>query len=92
MRPLYIKGHWDGTPVDQMLVDGGAYVNIMSWSLFSKLGHKEEELLKTNIMLSGFSGKASDAKGIISEELMVSGKTVPTTFFVVDITAGAMSC
>jgi hypothetical protein len=85
MRPLYIKGHLDETPVNQMLVDGGAYVKIMSWSLFSKLGHKEEELLKTNMMLSGFSGEASDMKGIISKELMVGSKTVPTTFFFVDV-------
>jgi hypothetical protein len=43
MRPLYIKGHLDGTPINRMLVDGVACMNIMSWSLFRKLGHKEEE-------------------------------------------------
>jgi hypothetical protein len=82
MRALYIKGHLDGMPINRMLVDGGACINIMPWSLFSKLGHKEEELSKTNTMLIGFSGEASDAKGIISKELMVSSKTVPTAFFV----------
>jgi hypothetical protein len=85
MRPLYIKGHLDGTLVNWMLVDGGACMNIMSWSLFSKLAHKEEELLKTNMMLSGFSGEASDAKGIVSKELMVGSKIVLTAFFVVDV-------
>jgi hypothetical protein len=50
--------------------------------LFSKLGHKEEELLKTNMMLSGFSGEVSDAKGIISKELTVGSRTVPMAFFV----------
>jgi hypothetical protein len=85
MRPHYIKGHLDGTLINRMLVDGGACVNIMPWSLFEKLGHKEEELFKTNMMLSGFSSEASDAKGIISKELMVGSKTMPMAFFIVDI-------
>jgi hypothetical protein len=85
VRPPYIKGHLDGTLVNRMLVDGGACVNIMPWSLFRKLGHKEEELLKKNMMLSGFSGDASDAKGIISMKLTTGSKTVPATFFVVDV-------
>jgi hypothetical protein len=85
MRPLYIKGHLDGTPINRMLVDGVACMNIMSWSLFRKLGHKEEELLNTNMMLSGFSGEAGDAKGFISNELTVGSKTVPMAFFVVDV-------
>jgi hypothetical protein len=85
MRPLYIKGHLDGTSVNHRQVDSGACVNIMPWSLFEKLGHKEEELLKTNMMLSGFLGEESDAKGIISKELTVGSKTVPTAFFIVDV-------
>jgi hypothetical protein len=85
IRPLYIKGHLDGTLINCMLFDGGACITIMPWSLFEKLCHKEEELLKMNMMLSGFSGQASDAKGIISKELMIGSKTVATAFFVVDI-------
>jgi hypothetical protein len=85
MKPLYIKGHIDGMPVNQMLVDGGACVNIMPCSLFKKLGGKENELMKTNMTLSGFSGEASEAKGIVSKELTVGSKTIPTTFFVVEV-------
>jgi hypothetical protein len=36
-----------------------------------------------NMMLSGFSGEPSDAKGIITKELIVDRKTVPTVFFMV---------
>jgi hypothetical protein len=75
----------DGKPVNQMLVDGGACVNIMPSVVFDRLVHKEEELLKTNMTLSGFLGEASDAEGIISKELTVSGKTVPTAFFMVNV-------
>jgi hypothetical protein len=35
--------------------------------------------------LSGFSGEPSQAKGIVSVELTVGSKTVPTAFFVVDV-------
>uniref|UniRef100_A0A8R7V0P5 Peptidase A2 domain-containing protein n=1 Tax=Triticum urartu TaxID=4572 RepID=A0A8R7V0P5_TRIUA len=85
LKPLFIGGHIDGKPIGRMLVDGGANVNIMPFLVFSKLGRKEEELMKTNMGLSGFSGDLSEAKGVISMELMVGSKTLPTTFFLVDV-------
>jgi hypothetical protein len=85
MRPLYIKGHLDGAPLDQMLVDGGACINIIPRVTFKKLGHTEGDLMRTNMMLSGFLGEASEAKGIISKELTMGSKMVPTTFFMVDV-------
>jgi hypothetical protein len=68
-----------------MLVDGGACVNIMLCTLFEKLGHKEEELMKTNMTLNGFSGKPSEAKGITLKELTVATKMMPMVFFVVEV-------
>jgi hypothetical protein len=38
-KPLFIKGHLDGKPVGQMMVDRGAIVNIMPWEVFERLGH-----------------------------------------------------
>jgi hypothetical protein len=34
MKPLFIRGHLDGTPIGHMLVDGGASINILPLSLF----------------------------------------------------------
>jgi len=85
LKPLYIKGHIDGKPIGGMLVDGGARVNVMPFSVFTKLGQKESELMKTSMGLSGFSGELSEAKGVIAMELIVGSKTVPTAFFVVDV-------
>jgi hypothetical protein len=85
MKLLYIKGHIDGMHVNLMLVDRGACMNIMPCSLFKKLGGRESELMRTNMTLSGFSGKASKAKGIMSKELMIGSKMIPTTFFVVEV-------
>jgi hypothetical protein len=38
LKPLYIRGHIDGKPVSRMLVDSGAIVNLMSYTIFKKLG------------------------------------------------------
>jgi hypothetical protein len=85
MKTLFIQGHLDGTLVGHMLVDGRASINILLLSLFKKLSHIEGDLKRINLSLSGFAGDLLEAKGIICKELTVRGKTVPTTFFVVDI-------
>jgi hypothetical protein len=43
-KPLYVKGHLDEVPVNQMMIDGRASVNIMLVSLFKELGHTEGDL------------------------------------------------
>jgi hypothetical protein len=57
LKPLFLKGHINGSPVARMLVDGGAVVNLMPYSVFKKLGLRDEELIKTNMVLNGFEGK-----------------------------------
>jgi hypothetical protein len=37
-----------------MLVDGGVAVNLMSYSIFKKLGQEDDELMKTNITLTAW--------------------------------------
>ena len=48
-----MRGHVNGKLISRMLVDGGAIVNLMPYSLYKKLGEKDEELIKTNMMVSG---------------------------------------
>jgi hypothetical protein len=38
MRPLYLRGYVNGKPLTKMFVDGGAVVNVMSYTTFMKLG------------------------------------------------------
>jgi hypothetical protein len=85
MKPLFIRGHLDGTPIGYMIVDGGASVNILPLPLFKKLGHVEGDLKCTNLSLSVFAGDPTEAKGIISMVLTVESKIVLTDFFVVDV-------
>jgi hypothetical protein len=51
MKPLFIRGYLDGTPIGHMLVDGGASINILPLSLFKKLSHVEGYLKCTNLSL-----------------------------------------
>jgi hypothetical protein len=39
-----------------MLVDGGAAVNLMSYSMFKKLGREGDELVITNLTLNDRGG------------------------------------
>ena len=57
----------------------------MPYSLFMKLGVPDEELIKTNMTISGVGGgEPMSAKGIASMELTVGSKTLATAFFVAE--------
>jgi hypothetical protein len=83
LKALYLKGYINGHPVNKMLVDTSATVNIMPYSVLRRLGHSAEDLIKTNVTLSDFNGQASEAQGILNVDLTVGSKTVPTSFFIV---------
>ena len=57
LKPLYIRGHINGSPVARMLVDGGTVVNLMPYSVFKKLKLNEDDLMKTNMVLNGFEAR-----------------------------------
>ena len=63
LKALYMKGFVDGNPMTKMLVDGGAAVNLMTYTTFRKLGKVLEDLLETDMMLKDFGGNASKTRG-----------------------------
>jgi hypothetical protein len=63
LKALYIKGFIDGKPITKTLVDGGAAVNLMPYSMFRKLGKSPGDLLETDMMLNDFGGNASKTRG-----------------------------
>jgi hypothetical protein len=86
LKHLYIRGHLNGMSVARMLVDGGAAVNVMSYSTFKKLRKTDAELLKMNMTLTGIGGDGPiGPKGVTSMELTVGSKTIPTAFFVAEV-------
>jgi hypothetical protein len=85
LKALYMKGRINRKPISRMLVDGGAIVNLMSYSLFKKLGVPDEELIKTNMTVSEVGGgEPMGAKGVISIKLTIGSKMLATTFFVAE--------
>jgi hypothetical protein len=84
LKALYLKGYINGQPVNKMLVDTAAAVNIMSYSVLRRLGRSTRDLIKTNITLSDFNGQTSEAQGVLNVDLTVGSKTIPTSFFIVN--------
>jgi hypothetical protein len=85
MRPLFVQGHLEGRPVQRIMVDGGTDLNVMPLTMLKRMGYQEDELMKTNTKLSTFTGEVTTTKGVLSVELTTSSKTLPTTFFMVDV-------
>jgi hypothetical protein len=44
LKALFLKGCVNGKPVTRMLVDGGAVVNLMSYTMLRKIGKSDEDL------------------------------------------------
>ena len=58
LKPLHVKGYINGKLVNNMLVDNGAMVNLMQYSLYKKLGRSDKEHIKTKRTVIGVGGKS----------------------------------
>jgi hypothetical protein len=68
-----------------MLIDGGAAINLLPYSIFKKLGRNDNKLVKTNLTLNGMGGNPMEAQGVVSMELIIGIKLLATTFFVIEV-------
>jgi hypothetical protein len=84
LKALYLKGYINGQPINKMLVDTGAVVNIMLYSVLRRLGQSAGDLIKTNVTLSDFNGQTLEAQGVLSVDLTIRNKIVPTSFFMIN--------
>jgi hypothetical protein len=85
LKSLYIRGHIDRKSIFRMLIDGGAAVNLMPYSVFKKLRREDDELVKTNLTLNGMGGNPMEARGVVSMELTIGSKSLATMFFIVEV-------
>jgi hypothetical protein len=86
LKSLFVRGHIDGIPIAKMLVDGGKAMNLMLYSLYKKLGKRDEELVKINMTLSGVGTDSSiKAKGVTSVELTIGTKILTVAFFIANL-------
>ena len=65
LKGLYLKGFINGKPVNRMLVDTGAAVNLMPYSVMRRLGRSSADLIKTNVTLNDFNRQPSEAMGFL---------------------------
>jgi hypothetical protein len=68
-----------------VLINDGAVDNLMSYSIFKKLGREDDELVKTNLTWNGMGGNPMEATGVVSMELIVGSKSLATTFFFIEV-------
>jgi hypothetical protein len=81
-----VRDHINGIPIAKMLVDGGAAMNLMPYSLYRKFGKQDDELVQTNITLSDVGSDSSiKAKGVTSVELTIGTTTLVVVFFIADV-------
>jgi hypothetical protein len=66
LKSFYIRGHIGRRPISRILVDGGATINLMSYSIYKKLGREDDEPIKTNQTLNGVGGNPMEARGVVS--------------------------
>jgi hypothetical protein len=86
LKWLFVRGHIDRVPIARMLVDGGATINLMLYLLYQKIGKQDDEVIRTNMMLSGIASDSPfKAKGVTSIELTIGTQTLAAAFFVVEV-------
>jgi hypothetical protein len=83
LKALFLKGYVNGKPVTRLLVDGGAAVNLMSYTMLCKIGKSAKDSTQTDMMLVDFEGSVSPAQEAICVELTIGSKTLPIAFFVI---------
>jgi hypothetical protein len=66
-----------------MLVDGGAAVKLMSYTMLHKIGKSNEDLTQTDMMLVNYEGNVSPAQGAVYVVFTIDSKTLLTAFFVI---------
>jgi hypothetical protein len=82
LKPLYVKGHINDRPVNNMLLDNRAMVNLMLYSLYKKLSRSDGEPIKTKRTVKCVGGgKPIPAKGFALMKLTIGSKTMATVFF-----------
>ncbi|KAL3504148.1 hypothetical protein ACH5RR_033989 [Cinchona calisaya] len=76
LKPLFVQGHLNRVPGARMKEDNGAAMNILPASMMNRLGKCIEDLILTNIMVSSFTGEATDIYGILPVEVTVKFQVV----------------
>lgn len=75
IKPLYIYAYLDGVRINRIMVDNGAAVNILPFASLRKISKSVDDLIHTDLTVSGFAGDVNRAGGVLPVELTVGSKT-----------------
>lgn len=59
LKPIYIRVKVRGVGLNKVLVDCGAYNNLMAYSLLRKFGKYDTDLKPNNMVLSNYEGNTN---------------------------------
>lgn len=91
LKSLFVRGHIDGTPISRMMIDGGATINMMPYSLYQKINKQDNELIRMNMTLCRVSTNSLiEAKGVTSVELTIVTKTLLFAFLITKLEGNTM--
>ncbi|KAA0059874.1 uncharacterized protein E5676_scaffold184G00780 [Cucumis melo var. makuwa] len=83
-RPLYVSGYIREQKLNQILIDNGSAVNILSKSTMNQLGISVKELSNSKLVIQGFNQEAQRAIGIIHLKIIIGDLQASTIFHVND--------
>lgn len=84
-KSLYIEARFDEVLIKRVLIDNGASINILPLATFKKLERDANELVNTDVVVSGFNGRVSACLGVITISLRVGRREKETIFFVINV-------
>lgn len=64
LKPLYIKVHMEGRPVNRVLIDNWVAVNILPLSMMRKILKVNNDLVPIDVSVYGFLGNTTRIKGV----------------------------
>lgn len=83
LKPLFIRLKVDDMPFNKVFIHGGTSVNLVSYSVFKKMGRADKDLRPHNMVLSNYEGRISNILGVIQVDLSVGSTSRPTLFMVI---------
>lgn len=87
LKPLFITGKVENIPVNKILVDCGATVNLMPHRMLAKIGIYDTDAKPHNMMLTNYEGKVGSTLGAVQVELTVGTDTRSTMFMIMETKA-----
>lgn len=86
-KPLYLRAHVNGKPLDKVLVDNSSTINVIPLRVLLSLGKTKDDIISTNLVVTTGTGDTARTLGAIQLQITVGSKTSVVPFFKINSTA-----